>query len=64
MDSELDLFDAAVRYAKALDKRTTERSVSPPAEVVEPEKSPAPSTSKDQVCKKISVCTTCIGPWF
>ncbi|XP_014361077.2 uncharacterized protein LOC106712915 isoform X1 [Papilio machaon] len=48
VDSELDLFEAAVRYAKALDKRTTERSVSPPADVVEPQKSPAPSTSKDQ----------------
>lgn len=49
VDSELDLFEAAVRYAKALDKRTSERSVSPPTEAIESQKSPAPSTSNDQV---------------
>ncbi|KAJ8726048.1 hypothetical protein PYW07_000746 [Mythimna separata] len=53
VDSELDLFEAAVRYAKAQDKRTSERSVSPPSENGPPNekrsKSPGPSTSKDKV---------------
>ncbi|VVD05566.1 unnamed protein product [Leptidea sinapis] len=49
VDSELDLFNAAVRYAKALEKRASERSVSPcndsPSETTS--KSPEPSTSKE-----------------
>ncbi|KAJ8729721.1 hypothetical protein PYW08_001302 [Mythimna loreyi] len=53
VDSELDLFEAAVRYAKAQDKRTSERSVSPPSENGPPNekrsKNPGPSTSKDKV---------------
>ncbi|XP_026738545.1 uncharacterized protein LOC113501548 isoform X3 [Trichoplusia ni] len=53
IDSELDLFEAAVRYAKAQDKRNQERSISPPSENGPPtekkSKSPAPSTSKDKV---------------
>ncbi|KAG6460976.1 uncharacterized protein LOC115450622 [Manduca sexta] len=53
VDSELDLFDAAVRYAKAQDKRTTERSVSPPTDNGPPtekrSKSPEASTSKEKV---------------
>lgn len=32
IDSELDLFDAISRYAKAQDKRHAERSLSPPNE--------------------------------
>ncbi|CAH0700888.1 unnamed protein product [Spodoptera exigua] len=52
VDSELDLFNAAVRYAKAQDKRNSERSVSPPSEIGPPNekrpKSPGPSTSKDK----------------
>ncbi|CAG4933747.1 unnamed protein product [Parnassius apollo] len=55
VDSELDLFEAAVRYAKALDKRASERSVSPPTEVVERQKSPAPSTSNDQNASAVSI---------
>ncbi|CAK1549587.1 unnamed protein product [Leptosia nina] len=58
IDSEMDLFNAAVRYAKAMEKRNTERSASPTAEGPsndsttqrEPEsgpKSPPPSTSKE-----------------
>lgn len=46
VDSELDLFEAAVRYAKGHDKRNLERSVSP---VVDQRPSPGPSTSKDKV---------------
>lgn len=53
IDSELDLFEAAVRYSKAQDKRTNERSLSPPSEIEPPNekqaKSPRPSTSKDKV---------------
>ncbi|XP_075991877.1 uncharacterized protein LOC142987180 isoform X1 [Anticarsia gemmatalis] len=53
IDSELDLFEAAVRYAKAQDKRGSERSVSPPSENGPPNekrsKSPGPSTSKEKV---------------
>ncbi|CAH0726337.1 unnamed protein product, partial [Brenthis ino] len=51
VDSELDLFEAAVRYAKALEKRT-ERSVSPPTEGAPSsenrQKSPVPSTSQEK----------------
>ncbi|XP_046961597.1 uncharacterized protein LOC124531166 [Vanessa cardui] len=49
VDSELDLFEAAVRYAKALEKRT-ERSVSPPRECASEnrQKSPVPSTSQEK----------------
>lgn len=46
VDSELDLFEAAVRYAKAHDKRNLERSMSP---VGDHRPSPGPSTSKDKV---------------
>ncbi|PZC72793.1 hypothetical protein B5X24_HaOG210577 [Helicoverpa armigera] len=53
VDSELDLFEAAVRYSKAQDKRNSERSVSPPSENGPPNekrpKSPGTSTSKDKV---------------
>ncbi|KOB67405.1 Uncharacterized protein OBRU01_19404 [Operophtera brumata] len=53
IDSELNLFDAAVRYAKAHEKRTQERSISPPVDVGPPSqkrsKSPEPSTSKEKV---------------
>lgn len=53
IDSELDLFEAAIRYAKAQDKRSTERSLSPPSENGPPHekrsKSPGASTSKDKV---------------
>ncbi|XP_049871184.1 uncharacterized protein LOC126370386 [Pectinophora gossypiella] len=45
VDSELDLFEAAVRYAKGQDKRNAERSASPVME----RPSPGPSTSKDKV---------------
>ncbi|CAH2040185.1 unnamed protein product, partial [Iphiclides podalirius] len=55
VDSELDLFEAAVRYAKALDKRMSERSVSPPTEVIENQKSPAPSTSNDQGASEVTI---------
>ncbi|XP_048487436.1 uncharacterized protein LOC105381817 [Plutella xylostella] len=48
VDSELDLFEAAVRYSKAQDKRTGERSVSPAVDAKK-RKSPEPSTSKDKV---------------
>ncbi|XP_022820532.1 uncharacterized protein LOC111352304 [Spodoptera litura] len=52
VDSELDLFNAAVRYAKAQDKRNSERSMSPPSDIGPPNekrpKSPEPSTSKDK----------------
>ncbi|XP_068623391.1 uncharacterized protein [Battus philenor] len=48
IDSELDLFEAAVRYAKAFEKRTSESCVSPSPEVVEEKNSPVPSTSNNQ----------------
>lgn len=52
IDSELDLFVAAIRYAKAQDARAKERSVSPPTENRPPSekrsKSPQPSTSKEK----------------
>ncbi|CAB3231509.1 unnamed protein product [Arctia plantaginis] len=55
IDSELDLFEAVVRYSKAQDKRTNERSSSPPSENGPPtekrSKSPGPSTSKDKVAQ-------------
>lgn len=55
VDSELDLFNAAIRYAKAQDKRNSERSISPPSEIGPPNekrpKSPEPSTSKDKVSR-------------
>ncbi|CAB3248134.1 unnamed protein product [Arctia plantaginis] len=55
IDSELDLFEAVVRYSKAQDKRTNERSSSPPSENGPPNekrsKSPGPSTSKDKVAQ-------------
>lgn len=57
IDSELDLFDAAVRYAKAQDKRRSERSVSPPLE--KRSKSPEPSTSKKKVCYFFTYKYTC-----
>jgi hypothetical protein len=50
IDSELDLFEAAVRYAKAQSKRCSERSLSPAIDSGAPSekksKSPAPSTSE------------------
>ncbi|XP_053603822.1 uncharacterized protein LOC128671398 [Plodia interpunctella] len=53
VESELDLFEAAVRYAKAHDKRPIDRSVSPLAESGPPSgkrsKSPGPSTSTEKV---------------
>lgn len=53
IDSELDLFEAAVRYAKAQDKRPAERSVSPAADCGPSSekriKSPEPSTSKVRI---------------
>lgn len=51
IDSELDLFEAAIRYAKAQDKRIMERSVSPPSGPPNEKrsKSPGPSTSKEKV---------------
>ncbi|XP_072936766.1 uncharacterized protein [Epargyreus clarus] len=53
VDSELDLFEAAVRYSKAMEKRNSERSSSPLVESappsVERQKSPEPSTSKEKV---------------
>lgn len=48
VDSELDLFEAAVRYAKAQDKRSSERSSSPPTESPMGE-DPKPSTSAEKV---------------
>ncbi|XP_028156584.1 uncharacterized protein LOC114350129 [Ostrinia furnacalis] len=52
VDSELDLFEAAVRYAKAQGKRCSERSVSPPTDNGPPSqkrsKSPEPSTSNEK----------------
>ncbi|XP_034825300.1 uncharacterized protein [Maniola hyperantus] len=48
VDSELDLFDAAVRYAKAVDRRN---SLLPPIDesvFLEVRKSPAPSTSQEK----------------
>ncbi|CAB3231510.1 unnamed protein product [Arctia plantaginis] len=57
IDSELDLFEAVVRYSKAQDKRTNERSSSPPSENGPPtekrSKSPGPSTSKDKVALQV-----------
>ncbi|CAB3248133.1 unnamed protein product [Arctia plantaginis] len=57
IDSELDLFEAVVRYSKAQDKRTNERSSSPPSENGPPNekrsKSPGPSTSKDKVALQV-----------
>ncbi|KAL4720855.1 hypothetical protein ACJJTC_016724 [Scirpophaga incertulas] len=51
IDSELDLFEAAVRYAKAQGKRSSERSLSPPVDSGAPSekksKSPGPSTSNE-----------------
>ncbi|XP_022112350.1 uncharacterized protein LOC110991325 [Pieris rapae] len=60
IDSEMDLFNAAVRYSKAMEKRNAERSSSPSTEGPSTEststeqresdsapKSPPPSTSKD-----------------
>lgn len=53
VDSELDLFEAAARYAKAQGKRGAERSASPLAESGPPlekrSKSPEPSTSSEKV---------------
>ncbi|XP_060801970.1 uncharacterized protein LOC106136881 [Amyelois transitella] len=53
VDSELDLFEAAVRYAKAQNRRHGDRSVSPVVENGPPSekraKSPAPSTSTEKV---------------
>ncbi|GBP70948.1 hypothetical protein EVAR_48956_1 [Eumeta japonica] len=49
IDSELDLFEAAIRYAKAQDKRNSERSISPANNDNNYSK---PSTSKEKVCKE------------
>ncbi|CAG9567556.1 unnamed protein product [Danaus chrysippus] len=50
VDSELDLFEAAVRYAKAMEKRNVENS--PPADGASASenraKSPVPSTSQEE----------------
>ncbi|KAJ0181566.1 hypothetical protein K1T71_002288 [Dendrolimus kikuchii] len=52
VDSELDLFEAAERYAKAQEKKNIERATSPPSEngppVEKRQKSPEPSTSKNK----------------
>lgn len=65
IDSELDLFDAAVRYSKAQDKRGAEWSFSSTADngptSEKRPKSPEPSTSKvriDQKLRKTSI-TNC-----
>ncbi|KAL0894394.1 hypothetical protein ABMA27_013014 [Loxostege sticticalis] len=58
VDSELDLFEAAARYAKAQGKRCPERSASPPDSGPPSQKrskSPEPSTSNE---KELNVETT------
>lgn len=52
IDSELDLFEAAVRYAKGQERRKDDRSASPPADGPPAEKrskSPQPCTSQEKV---------------